>query len=138
MSPNRFSSFLHSSQKKIPEVLSSSKPTKNQLVCLRLTHTFLSYLYLGNSTSVEFWDMKTDTWLDLPSLSRGRRSHSMTTIQGKMAVAGGVGTNRRGEDEFLDDVEIFDGKRWRRASSGLDQPRQGANLVKIPYTRFRG
>jgi len=93
---------------------------------------------IGNSTSVEFWDMKTDTWLDLPSLSRGRRSHSMTTIQGKMAVAGGVGTNRRGEDEFLDDVEIFDGKRWRRASSGLDQPRQGANLVKIPYTRFRG
>ena len=67
----------------------------------------------------------------------------MTTIQGQMAVAGGVGQvgqGRRsgGQETELDDVEIFDGSRWRRATSGLDQPRQGANLVKIPYTRFRG
>ena len=62
----------------------------------------------------------------------------MATIEGQIAVAGGVGVNRRGQQELLDDVEIFDGKRWRRASSGLDQPRRGANLVKIPYNRFRG
>ena len=62
----------------------------------------------------------------------------MTTIEGQLAVAGGVGSDRRGEDQFLDDVEIFDGKRWRRASQGLDQPRSGANLVKIPVKRFRG
>ena len=62
----------------------------------------------------------------------------MTTINGQMAVAGGLGTNRRGEDEFLDDVEIFDGRRWKRASRGLDQPRSGANLVKIPVRRFSG
>ena len=92
---------------------------------------------IGNSTSVEFWDLRTDKWVDLPSLSRGRRSHTMTTIQGQMAVAGGVSETRRGQ-ETLDDVEIFDGRRWKRATSGLDQPRQGANLVKIPYTRFRG
>ena len=77
-------------------------------------------------------------WIDLPSLSRGRRSHSMTTIEGQLAVAGGLGTNRRGEDEFLDDVEIFDGRQWRRAGRGLDQPRSGANLVKIPVKRFSG
>ena len=94
-------------------------------------------IIVGNSTSVEFWDLRTDQWVDLPSLSRGRRSHTMTTIQGQMAVAGGVAETRRGQ-ETLDDVEIFDGRRWKRATSGLDQPRQGANLVKIPYTRFRG
>ena len=62
----------------------------------------------------------------------------MTTIEGQLAVAGGLGTNRRGEDEFLDDVEIFDGRQWRRAGRGLDQPRSGANLVKIPVKRFSG
>ena len=61
----------------------------------------------------------------------------MTTIDGKLAVAGGVANTRRGE-ETLEDVEIFDGKRWRRASRGLDQPRSGANLVKIPVRSFRG
>ena len=55
-------------------------------------------------------------------------------------VAGGVGVDARtgADTETLDDVEIFDGKRWRRATDGLDQPRRGANLVKIPVTRFRG
>ena len=62
----------------------------------------------------------------------------MTTIDGRLAVAGGVGTNRRGEERILDDVEIFDGRRWRRASRGLDQPRSGANLVRIPVRSFRG
>ena len=62
----------------------------------------------------------------------------MTTIEGQLAVAGGLGTNRRGEDEFLDDVEIFDGRQWQRAGRGLDQPRSGANLVKIPVKRFSG
>ena len=94
----------------------------------------------GNGTSVEFWDQGTNKWTELPGLSRGRRSHSMTTIRGQIAVAGGVGVDARtgADTETLDDVEIFDGKRWRRATDGLDQPRRGANLVKIPFTRFRG
>ena len=62
----------------------------------------------------------------------------MTTIEGRMAVAGGKTTNRRGEERILEDVELFDGKRWRRAGRGLDQPRSGANLVRIPVRRFRG
>ena len=60
----------------------------------------------------------------------------MTTIDGQMAVAGGVGTGRRGEDT-LDDVEVFDGKQWRTARYRMDQPRNGANLVKIPFRTFR-
>ena len=62
----------------------------------------------------------------------------MTTIEGRMAVAGGVATNRRGDERILEDVEIFDGKRWKRAGRGLDQPRSGANLVRIPARSFRG
>ena len=47
-------------------------------------------------------------------------------------------TGFRGEQgtEYLDDVEIFDGRRWKRAAYGLDQPRDGANLVKIPFSTF--
>ena len=112
----------------------------------------------GNATSVDFWDMATNVWVQLPSLNRGRRSHTMTTIevsslsiltpeytpplslQGQLAVAGGVGLSPGTEKdtELLSDVEVFDGKRWKRAASGLDQPRRGANLVKIPYSQFRG
>merc|ERR1712117_484131 len=46
----------------------------------------------GNTSSVEFFDMNTHRWINLPSLSRGRRGHTMTTIDGKLAVVGGVGT----------------------------------------------
>ena len=55
-------------------------------------------------------------------------------------MAGGVGLSPGTEKdtELLSDVEVFDGKRWKRAASGLDQPRRGANLVKIPYSQFRG
>ena len=63
----------------------------------------------------------------------------MTTIDGQLAVVGGVApaTGFRGEqDEYLDDVEIFDGRRWKRAAYKMDQPRNGANLVKIPFSRF--
>ena len=35
----------------------------------------------GNATSVDFWDMATNVWVQLPSLNRGRRSHTMTTIE---------------------------------------------------------
>ena len=77
-------------------------------------------------------------WVDLPDLSRGRRGHSMTTIDGQLAVVGGAAaTGFRGEDtEYLGDVEVFDGRRWKRAAYGLDQPRNGANLVKIPFSSF--
>ena len=101
--------------------------------------------------------MATNVWVQLPSLNRGRRSHTMTTVevncllytqtrihppslQGQLAVAGGVGLSPGTEKdtELLSDVEVFDGRRWKRAASGLDQPRRGANLVKIPYSQFRG
>jgi len=90
-----------------------------------------------NTTSVEFYDMRTNKWINLPSLSRGRRGHTMATIDGQLVVAGGESTGLRGEDEFLDDVEVFDGKKWKRADYKLDQPRTGANLVKIPISIFR-
>ena len=71
-------------------------------------------------------------------MTRARRGHTMTTIDGQLAVVGGVSnTGFRGEqEEFLDDVEIFDGRRWKRASYGLDKPRNGANLIKIPIKTF--
>merc|ERR1719445_2201037 len=93
---------------------------------------------LNTTTSVEFFDMNTHRWVDLPDLSRGRRGHSMTTIDCQLAVVGGVAaTGFRGEqDEYLGDVEVFDGRRWKRAAYGLDQPRNGANLIKIPFDTF--
>ena len=91
-----------------------------------------------NTSSVEFFDMRTHKWINLPSLSRGRRGHTMTTIDGKLAVAGGASTGLKGEEEFLDDVEVFDGRRWKRANYRMDQPRNGANLVKIPIRNFFG
>lgn len=91
-----------------------------------------------NNPSVEFFDMNTNKWINLPSLSRGRRGHTMTTIRGQMAVAGGVATGRRGDDDTLDDVEVFDGRQWKSARYRMDQPRTGANLVRIPFGTFFG
>jgi len=91
-----------------------------------------------NTSSVEFFDMNTHRWINLPNLSRGRRGHTMTTIDGKLAVVGGAATGFRGEEEYLDDVEVFDGRQWKRANYKLDQPRDGANLIKIPISTFGG
>merc|ERR1712156_1170619 len=78
----------------------------------------------------------THRWINLPGLSRGRRCHTMTTVEGKLAVMGGAAKINGGDTEYLDDVEIFDGRRWKRANYKLDQPRDGANIVKIPITTF--
>ena len=69
-----------------------------------------------NTSSVEFFEMNTNKWIILPSLSCGRRGHTMTTIDGRMAIAGGATTGFRGEDKFLDHVEVFDGRCWRTAA----------------------
>ena len=89
-----------------------------------------------NTSNVEFLEMNTNKWINLPSLSCGRRGHTMTTIDGRMAIAGGATTGVRGKDKFLDDVEVFDGRRWRTAAYRMDQPRNGANLIKIPIRSF--
>ena len=64
----------------------------------------------------------------------------MTTLDGQLAVVGGVAaTGFRGEqDEYLEDVEIFDGRSWKTAQYRLDRPRTGANLIKIPFNTFTG
>ena len=78
-------------------------------------------------TSVEFFDARTGEWLTLPPLRKGRRGHVMTVTKGKLMVkagnykkyflhvwyqvAGGEGVSRQGK-EYLDDMEIFTGKRW--------------------------
>ena len=61
--------------------------------------------------------------------------HNICTVYIPSTV---TATGFRGEQgtEYLDDVEIFDGRRWKRAAYGLDQPRDGANLVKIPFSTF--
>lgn len=89
-----------------------------------------------NTSSVEFFDINTHRWVNLPNLSRGRRGHTMTTIEGQLAVAGGAAVGPEGDTEYLDDVEIFDGRRWKRAAYRMDQPRDGANLIKIPFSTF--
>jgi len=88
---------------------------------------------LGNSSlsSVEFYDAKTGTWLNMPSMRKGRSSHVMTITKGKLMVAGGERKGRKGP-QFLDDVEIFTGKRWVKSKQKLDRPRSGFSLVKIP------
>ena len=50
----------------------------------------------------------------------------MTTIDGQLAVVGGAGSpGIRGErEEILQDEEIFDGRRWKRAGYGLDRLRR--------------
>ena len=65
----------------------------------------------------------------------------MTTVEGKLAVMGGAAkingmtllisrwsnnfdkNDPGGDTEYLDDVEIFDGRRWKRANYKLDQVR---------------
>jgi len=87
----------------------------------------------GNSSlsSVEFYDAKTGTWLNLPRLRKGRSGHVMTITKGKLMVAGGERRGRKGR-QYLDDVEIFTGKRWVKSKQRLDRPRSRFSLVKLP------
>ena len=103
-------------------------------------------------TSVEFYDAKTGSWLTLPSLQKGRRGHAMTVTKGKLVVAGGEGVARGGK-QYLDDMEIFTGKRlkltkgmicchsllfrWVTSKQKLDRPRADFSLLKIPQKRSR-
>ena len=83
-----------------------------------------------NMTSVEFFDSRSGEWLSLPSLNRGRRSHVMTVTKGKLLVAGGEGVGRSGK-EYLDDMEIFNGRRWVPTNQKLDRPRSNFSLGKV-------
>jgi len=87
----------------------------------------------GNSSlsSVEFYDAKTGTWLNMPRLRKGRSGHVMTITRGKLMVAGGEKRGRKGR-QYLDDVEIFTGKRWVKSKQKLDRPRSRFSLVKLP------
>ena len=66
-----------------------------------------------NNPSVEFFDMNTNKWINLPGLSRGRRGHTMTTIDGQMAVAGGVGT--------LDGKDVLDGGEFQGSVGVIEE-----------------
>ena len=85
-----------------------------------------------NMTETEFYDLNTGRWVSLPGLSRGRRGHTITTVDGKLAVIGGSVTGPGGNNEFLKDVEMFNGREWKPAALRMDQPREGANIVKMP------
>merc|ERR1712106_930136 len=89
-----------------------------------------------NMTSVEFFDSTTGEWLTLPPLRKGRRGHVMTVTKGKLMVAGGEGISRQGK-EYLDDMEIFTGKRWVTSKQKLDRPRSNFSLVKIPQKKTK-
>ena len=55
----------------------------------------------------------------------------MIVTKGKLMVAGGE-ARAKNRMEFLDDMEIFNGKRWITSSQKLDRPRSKFSLVKIP------
>ena len=50
-------------------------------------------------------------------------------------VAGGEAVGRRGRKIYLDDTEVFNGKKWVKSRVKLDKPRSGFSLVKIPKKR---
>ena len=54
--------------------------------------------------TVEFYSPVTDIWMDLASLGTARRSHSLTIVDGKMVVAGGV--------TEISSVETLNGTIW--------------------------
>ena len=56
----------------------------------------------------------------------------MTSLDGKLAVLGGSSSTVQGDTEYLNDVEMFNGREWKPARIRMDQPRDGANIVKIP------
>lgn len=87
----------------------------------------------GNAslTSVEFYNAKTGTWLQMPSMRKARSGHVMTITKGKLMVAGGERKGRSGL-QILDDVEIFTGQRWVRSKQKLKRPRSRFSLLKIP------
>jgi len=84
-----------------------------------------------NMTSVEFYDTAAGAWYTLPNLRKARLDHAMVVNKGKLMVAGGVGAGRKGK-EYLDDIEVFTGRRWVKSEMKLDRPRAGFSLVKIP------
>lgn len=90
----------------------------------------------NQTSTVEFYDLHRGTWTLLPGMSRGRQNHMMTTIDGRLAVMGGVATDQKGETQHLNDVEVFEGNRWRPTTYGLGTARRGANLVKLPIRSF--
>jgi len=92
----------------------------------------------ANLTSVEFYDSKTGVWFKMPSLNVGREGHQMTLKDGKLTVIGGVTRGRRGRKLYLDNSEVFTGKRWVKSKFKLDKPRSGFSMVKIPRKVSRG
>merc|ERR1712106_843315 len=106
-------------------------PTMLPILMLMLEFPLDPALVLTPSPRVLMLQPRDRSWLSLPPLRKGRRGHVMTVTKGKLMVAGGEGVGRRGK-EYLDDMEIFTGKRWVPSKQKLDRPRSNFSLVKIP------
>ena len=87
------------------------EPRKNH-ACTKLTLNGRPGLVVSggnlNSTSVEFYDVSSGQWVNLPRLQRGRMKHAMVIEKGKLVVVGGMGGEKK---EYLKDSEVFNGKR---------------------------
>jgi hypothetical protein len=64
----------------------------------------------GPCDTVEFYDVEEDTWERMPNMKNARCGHSMSHLDGALAVVGGHHSNTS-----LTSVEAFRGSQWEIA-----------------------
>jgi len=89
-----------------------------------------------NSSSVEWLDLDTATWINFPSLNQGRRNHAITVESGKLVVVGGM-EGEKSHEKYLRSKEVLLGARWETMEDELDEGREGFSLVRLPTTLLK-
>ncbi len=82
----------------------------------------------GELSSVERYDVDTNTWSTVASLPGARSDLAAATVGGKIYVFGGCTSN---PSTFLDDVDVYDPETdtWSTAPANMPTPRAGMYAV---------
>jgi len=89
-----------------------------------------------NLTSVEWFDLQTGEWVNLPQLNQGRRNHAITVESGRLTVVGGMAGDNANK-EYLRSKEVYTGGRWVEMVERLGEARERFSLGRLPAKYIR-
>ena len=77
----------------------------------------------------ECYDPEINAWEKVPAMQVSRTAAAATCFEGKIYITGGIDYTTNGREQWLDSMEVFDGKEWTRGPPMLSVRSDHGSLV---------